>query len=71
MNEQMKKNIPLKDNIQYFGDTTYDCVPPQNNKMKLFALLCYNKNMNTILLCMLALIYNENTETLETIFNFL
>ena len=71
MNEQMKKNISLKDNIQYFGDTTYDCVPPQNNKMKLFALLCYNKKSNKILLCMLALIYNENAETLETIFNFL
>ena len=71
MNEQMKKNISLKDNIQYFGGITYDCVPPQNNKMKLFAFLSYNKNLNKILLCMLALIYNENTETLETIFNYL
>ena len=29
MNSNMKKNIALKKNIQYFADTTYDIVPPQ------------------------------------------
>ena len=71
MNEEMKKNISLNDNIQYFGDTTYQCVPPQNRGLKLFVLLCYNKKYNKILLCAFALIYNENYETLVTIFKFL
>ena len=71
MNAKMKNNIMLNDNIQYFGDTTYDCVPPQNRGLKLFVLLCYNKKYNKILLCTLALIYNENKETLEEIFKFL
>ena len=42
MNENMKKNINLENNIQYFSDTTFDCVPPQNRGMKLFSLLTYN-----------------------------
>ena len=67
----MKKNIILKDNIQYFGDTTYVCIPPQNRGLKLFVLLCYNKKYNKILLCIFALIYNENIETLEVIFKYL
>ena len=71
MNEKMKKNIMLNDNIQYFGDTTYDCVPPQNRGIKLFVLLSYNKKFNKILLCTLALIYNEIIETLEEIFKYL
>ena len=71
MNEKMKKNIMLNDNIQYFGDTTYDCVPPQNRGIKLFVLLSYNKKFNKLLLCALALIYNENIETLEEIFKYL
>ncbi len=70
MNEKMKKNIMEKDNIQYFADTTYDAVPPQNSHMKLFVLLSYNKICNKILLCMLALINNENAETIEKILNF-
>ena len=71
MNKKMKENIQLKENIQYFADTTYDCVPPQSNKMKLFVLMAFNKKLNKNLLCILALIQNENTETLEAIFKFL
>ena len=71
MNANMKQNILLKDNIQYFADTTYDCVPPQSSHMKLFVLLAYNKTKNKILLCIMALIYNENCETLECIFKYL
>ena len=71
MNEQMKKNILDKENIQYLCDTTYNTVPPQNSHMKLFVLLAYNKIKNKINLCMLALIKNENSETLETIFSYL
>ena len=54
-----------KEITQYFADTAYDAVPPQNSHMKLFVLLSYNKFKNKILLCTMALIYNENTETLE------
>ncbi len=71
MNDSIKKNIMEKENTQYFADTTYDAVPHQNSHMKLFVLLSYNKLKNKILLCTMALIYNENTETLETIFKFL
>ena len=45
MNENMKKNINLENNIQYFSDTTFDCVTPQNRGMKLFTLLTYNDNI--------------------------
>ena len=38
---------------------------PQNKGMKLFALLTYNNKINKVLLCLLALIYNEIQETLE------
>ena len=71
MNASMKDNIQLIDNIQYFGDTTFDVIPPQNKGMKLFVVLAYNKKFNSINLCVLALIYNENQETIEAIFNFL
>ena len=67
----MKENIQLIDNIHYFGDTTFDVIPPQNKGMKLFELLAYNNKFNKIYLCLMALIYNENKETLEAIFNFL
>ena len=71
MNEKMKKNIALKDNDQFFADTTFQCVPPQHKGLKLFVFLTYNKKLNKNLLCLLALIYNENFETICEIFNFL
>lgn len=42
MNAQMKKNVSSDKNLQFFSDTTYQCVPPQNSGMKLFVLLAYN-----------------------------
>jgi len=60
MNTQMKKNICSEKNLQFFSDITYQCVPPQNARMKLFVILAYNKNNNKTLLCVLALISNEN-----------
>ena len=39
MNEKMKKNIVLKDNNQFFADTTFLCIPPQHKGLKLFVLL--------------------------------
>ena len=71
MNEKMKKNIVLEDNNQFFADTTFQCIPPQHKGLKLFILLTYNKKLNKNLLCLLALIYNENFETICEIFNFL
>ena len=67
MNDKMKKNITLEDIIQYFLDTTFDCVPSQHKGIKLFVILAYNKKLNKNLLCLLSLIYNENVETLVEI----
>ena len=67
----MKKNLVLDGNIQFFADTTFDVIPPQNKGMKLFVMLTFNNKLNKVLLSLLALIYNENRETLEEIFNFL
>ena len=67
----MKKNWNCNDNTRFFSDTTYDCIPPQRRGMKLFVILSYNKKLNIILLCILALIYNKNKETLEKLFTYL
>ena len=67
----MKKNLVLEGNIQFFADTTYDVIPPQNKGMKSFVMLTFNNKLNKVLLCLLALIYNENRETLEEIFKYL
>ena len=71
MNLEMKNNITLEGNIQYFADTTYKCCPPQSKGMKLFEILAYNEKSNKTLLYLLALIYNENKETTEEIFYYL
>lgn len=36
----------MKKITQFFSDTTYDCIPPQNSGMKLFVKLSYNKKLN-------------------------
>ena len=71
MNNNMKDNLTSNENTQFFADTTYNCVPPQNKGMKLFIIISYNSKHNKFLLCLLSLIYNENKETFEAIFNFL
>lgn len=63
----MKKNLVLEGNIQFFADTTYDVIPPQNKGMKSFVMLTFNNKLNKVLLCLLALIY----KTLEEIFKYL
>ena len=35
MNERMKTNITAYGNVQYFADSKYDCIQPQNRGMKL------------------------------------
>ena len=70
INDNMKKNVILPDNTQYFGDSNYEYISPQHKGMKLFVLLCYNQKYNKILIFLFALIYNENKETLEEIFKF-
>ena len=59
----MKKNLNLPDNIQYFGDSIYEYIPPQHKGMKLFVLLCYNQKYNKTLLCLLVL-YTMKTKKL-------
>ena len=48
MNASMKENIQLINNIQYFGDSSFDVIPPQNKGLKLFVMLAYNKKFNKI-----------------------
>ena len=67
----MKENITLEGNIQYFADSTYKCIPPQNKGAKLFIILAYNEKLNKTLLSAICLIYNENKETFSEIFKFL
>ena len=67
----MKENINLEGNIQYFADSTYKCIPPQNKGAMLFIILAYNEKLNKTLLCTINLIYNENKETFSEIFKFL
>ena len=71
MNATMKQNILLKENIQHLQILHMIVCPHNLTHLKLFLLLIYNKTKNKILLCMLALIYNENCETLECIFKYL
>ena len=52
-------------------DTAFQCIPPQHKGLKLFVLLKYSRKINRNLLCLLALIYNENFEIICEIFNYL
>ena len=67
----MKENIQLINNIQYFGDSSFDVIPPQNKGLKLFVMLAYNKKFNKIKwFYPMALIFNENQETMGAILTF-
>ena len=71
MNEDMENNIQNTDNMQYFSDTTYYVIPPYNKSYKLWILLTFNKKFMKTLLCCMALIKNENKETITKIFVYL
>ncbi len=65
LSPEMKSNLLEASNIQFFSDITYYAVLPGNKKYKLFILLSFNQNKFKTLLCLIALITNENTETFQ------
>ena len=71
MTNDMIQNIKEPENIQYFSDTTYYCIPPQCKSLKMWILLSYNKKYNKILICNISLIKNENLETYKKILLYL
>ena len=71
MSKEMENNINSNNNTQYFADVTYYWVPPNNKKFKLFTLLALNKEKYHTTLCNLSMIFNENTETFYTLFDYL
>lgn len=71
MTKEMETNLISNNNIQYFSDVTYYCVPPNNKKYRLFVLMSFNKEKYYSTLCNLSLICNENIETFYIILDFL
>ncbi len=67
----MEKNIIDKDISQYFSDTTYNSVPYNNKRLKLWVLVAFNKRVQHTILCASVLLYNENKETILTILDYL
>ena len=67
----METNLISNNNIQYFSDVTYYCVPPNNKKYRLFVLMSFDKEKYYSTLCNLSLICNENIETFYIILDFL
>ena len=62
---------------QYFGDTTYKCIPPTFHKYKLFIISAYNflkRNINICCFCLipneLEITYQKVFETLKNIYKF-
>ena len=71
MTEDMVQNIKEEENIQFFSDTTYYCIPPQCKSLKMWIMLSYNKKYNKILICNISLIKNKNLETFKNIISYL
>ena len=71
MNDDLEKNIKDPNNNQYFCDTTYYTIPPHNKGSKIWILLSFNIKLMKTLLCCIAIIRNENKETIIRIFDHL
>ena len=71
MTEEMESNLINANNIQYFEEVKYYCVPPNNKHYRLFVLMSFNKAKFKITLWNLSLISNEDFETFYTILEYL
>ena len=69
--QYMIENMNNKNITQYFSDCTYYCVPPQSKGMKLFVLIGYDNIQSKSIILLLALIKNENKETIDVILEYL
>ena len=56
MTPEMEQNLKDKNNIQFFCDVTYYCVPPNNNKYRLFIIISFNKEKYKSTLCNITMI---------------
>ena len=64
----MIKNIKNNSILQFFTDVTYYATPTVSKKYKIFSILGFDTKERKTLLCVLALILNENHETFGAIF---
>ena len=68
MNKEMIKILFNNTNNQYFGDTTYKCIPPTFHKYKLFIISAYNLLKKNINICCFCLFPNELEITYQSVF---
>ena len=71
INKEMNKILIDNKNNQYFGDTTYKCIPPTFHKYKLFVISAYNLIKKNINICCFSLIPNEKEITYIKLFEIL
>lgn len=64
----MIKNIKNNSILQFFIDVTYYATPTVSKKFRIFSILGFDTKERKTLLCVLALISNENHETFGAIF---
>ncbi len=50
MTKEMENNIIDKDNTQFFSDTIYEAFPYNNNRLKLWVFVAFNKRIQHIIL---------------------
>ena len=64
----MIQNIKNNSILQFFTDITYYATPTVSKKYKIFSIFGFDTKERKTQLCVLALISNENHETLGAIF---
>ena len=70
-NKIMIKNLLNLNIQQYFGDTTYHCIPPTIRKFKLFVISGFNLKDKITHICLYSLIPDEKYETFNKLFSVL
>lgn len=68
-NKYINENSDRRSISQFFRDITYNCIPKNKYKYRLFVLIGYNIILNKTALCALALIMDEKTSTFLFLFN--
>ena len=67
----MERNLKNSDITQFFSDTTYYAVAPFSKGSRSRILLGFDQKIFKTLLCCIAIIYNENKETILKILDYL
>ena len=71
MNKNMRIDIRDKEIFQFFGDSTYRCVPPTFRSYKLYIISGFHLVMKITRILSYVLIPNEKEETYYVLFNTL